>query len=282
MPRSAQHDDAGSGSQRPRVRPQEGYSGRSREPLPTRVDDLPDLPSGYALALGEGLSDLGLALEPATRVAIDAHVRLLLAWNQSINLTAVRDPAEVARLHVLDSLAALPLLHERRADRFVDLGSGGGFPGLPLAVALPAERALLVESVGKKARFLEAATAAAGAGQRIGVAATRAETLAADPGERERWPIVTARAVASLAELVELSFPLLAPGGALIAWKRGDLEAELASADRTARALGGGRTAVRDAQVPGLPGHRLVVVEKEGRTPAVYPRDPAERRRRPW
>ena len=72
------------------------------------------------------------------RTAIDNHVRLLLAWNRSINLTAVRDPEEVALAHVIDSLTAVTFLRERGIDRFVDLGSGGGFPGVPLAIALPA------------------------------------------------------------------------------------------------------------------------------------------------
>ena len=105
--------------------------------------------------------------------------------------------------------------------RFLDLGSGGGYPGLPLALALPAERALLVDSIAKKAAFLEVAVAAAGVAGRVEIAAARAESLAADRRHRERWPAVTVRAVASLAELVELAFPLLAPGGVLVAWKRG-------------------------------------------------------------
>jgi 16S rRNA (guanine527-N7)-methyltransferase len=97
------------------------------------------------------LLELGLSIDATVRRAIDDHVRLLLRWTEAINLTAIRDPAEAARLHVADSLAAVPVLRARSIDRFLDLGSGGGFPGLPLALALPAARAVLVESVGKKA-----------------------------------------------------------------------------------------------------------------------------------
>jgi 16S rRNA (guanine527-N7)-methyltransferase len=197
-------------------------------------------------------------------------------------LTAVRDPAEIARRHVVDSLAAVPELRRLEIRSFVDIGSGGGFPGIPLAAALPADRALLVESIGKKAAFLDAATVATGLGDRVDVAATRAEDLAADPRHRERWPGVVARAVAALPELVELAFPLLATGGSLVAWK-GDLEeAELAAGRRAVAALGGGRVAVVQGPAGSLPGHRLVVVTKRGRTGAGFPRSPAARKRQPW
>lgn len=261
--RGARHDDAGSGPRRrPRVRPQDGYLGRRGEPLPTRVDALPALPPAYAAALDAGLGELRLELPAAVRAAIDGHVRLLLAWTSSINLTALRDPVAVARLHVLDSLTAVPLFRARGVTRFVDIGAGGGFPGLPLALALPADAAVLVESIGKKARFLEVAAAAVGAGDRVTVAATRAESLARSAAQRERWQAVTARAVARLDELVELAFPLLAVGGVLVAWKRGQIEGELSAARRAATAVGGGRIDVLEAGTSELAGHVLVVVEK--------------------
>ncbi|MBI3748841.1 MAG: 16S rRNA (guanine(527)-N(7))-methyltransferase RsmG [Chloroflexi bacterium] len=216
------------------------------------------------------------------RAAIDGHVRLLLAWTGSINLTAIREPGPVALAHVVDSLTAVPLLRELRIDRFLDLGSGGGYPGIPLAAALPAARAVLAEPIGKKAGFLRTAIRATGLEGVAEAAAVRAEALAADSKHRGRWPAVTARAVATLADLVELSFPLLAPGGVLVAWKRGDLAVELAAAERAMLAMGGGRLDVRVVVVPGLEGHRLVVARAGGRVPATFPRDPAARKRRPW
>jgi 16S rRNA (guanine527-N7)-methyltransferase len=205
---------------------------------------------------------------------------LLIAWNAAINLTAIREPAEIAVRHVVDSLAAAPLLSD--VGGFVDLGSGGGFPGIPLAVALPVERVALVDSVGKKAAFLAAAVEVAGLSPRVGVAAARAEELASEGRHRERWPAVTARAVGSLAELVELAFPLLAVGGRLVAWKRGDVAAELLAARRAVTALGSGSIDEVPVRVTGLPGHLLVVVTKRGSTGAGFPRDPAVRRREPW
>jgi 16S rRNA (guanine527-N7)-methyltransferase len=255
---------------------------REREPLPSRVRDTPELPSGYHEALDEGLAAMGLALDPRARTAIDGHIRLLLAWTTAINLTAVRDPVAAATAHVLDSLAGVAPLRARGIDAVLDLGSGGGLPGIPLAAALPARDAVLVEPIGKKARFLATVLEATGLDGPTRVAATRAETLAADPHHRGRWAAVTARAVSALAELVELGFPLLADGGLLVAWKRGDLDGELAAADRAIEALGGGRLEVVDPAVPGLPEHRLVLVTRTGSVPAAYPRDPAARARRPW
>ena len=253
-----------------------------REPLPTRVEDVPPLPPSAIHALDAGVAALDLTLTPEARLAIEGHARLLLAWTQSINLTAIRDPDAVATAHIVDSLTAVEVFAARGIDRFLDLGSGGGYPGLPLAAALPAERALLVEPIAKKARFLEAVIAATGLTGTVEAAAVRSEALAADPRHRGRWPAVTARAVASLAELVELSFPLLAPGGILVAWKRGDLADEVAAAQRAMTALGGGSIEGEPVFVPGLDGHVLVVVTRRGHVPDAYPRDPGARRRRPW
>jgi len=255
---------------------------RSREPLPTRVEDTPTLPEAYHLALDAGLAALSLTLSSAARTAIDGHARLLIAWTTAINLTAIRDPGTVATAHVIDSLTALAILRERGADRMIDLGSGGGYPGLPIAAALPMARTLLLEPIGKKAAFLSAVVAATGLTDSVEAAAVRAEALATDGRHRGRWPAVTARAVASLADLVELSFPLLAPGGSLVAWKRGDLGPELASAERAVKALGGGTIEVRSVGVAGLETHRLVIASTLAAAPPEYPRDPATRKRRPW
>ena len=224
---------------------------------------------------------------PDARSVIAGHVRLLLAWNEAINLTAIRDPAAIAIRHVVDSLTAVRALQQRRVGRvdvsgFVDLGSGGGFPGIPLAAVLPFMRAVLVDSVGKKAAFLAAAVEATGLGARVAVATERAEVLARDPRHRERWPAVTARAVGALDELAELAFPLLVPGGVLVAWKRGDIDDEIAAARRALAGLGGGRIEVLPVSATGLLDHRLVVATKRGRTSDGFPRDPASRRRRPW
>ena len=253
-----------------------------REPLPTRVQDTAALPPAFGHALGRGLAELGLVLDPPARAAIDGHARLLLAWTAAINLTAIREPTAVATGHVVDSLTAVRWLRASDAVRVLDVGSGGGYPGLPIAAALPAAAVTLLEPIAKKATFLRTVVEATGLAVRVAVVTARAEDLAADPDRRATWSTVTARAVGPTADLVELAFPLLARGGALVVWKRGDLDAELAAARRTIDALGGGTLEVHDVAVDGLPGHRLVVATRTGRVPDQYPRDAAARRRRPW
>ncbi len=294
------YDDAGSGARTARRHNrQEGCLDRPRDPLPTRVADSPALPDTYGRALDDGLAAIGVRLEPAARSAIDGHIRLLLAWRDAINLTAIRDPAEIAVRHVVDSLTALRILESRGAGRLVDLGSGAGFPGLPLAAVATTGRVRLVESVAKKARFLQTVVEATGLADRAEVLALRAEALAVDRARTGRWDAVAARAVAPLAELVELAFPLLAPGGDLIAWKAasaldGD-GSELPAARRAIEAIDPGARIDVEVAVPAddagrtpapvaaLADHRLVVVRRSER-PIVgrWPRDPAARRRGPW
>ncbi len=122
--------------------------------------------------------------------------------------------------------------------------------------------------------------AAMGMDRRVAVAAERGEALAARADHRERWSVVTARAIGSLAEAAETGMPLVAIGGALIAWKRRPIDAELADATGLLRALGGRSPRIVDAGLVGRPNNILVVVDKIERTPDLYPRDPAMRRRR--
>jgi 16S rRNA (guanine527-N7)-methyltransferase len=184
---------------------------------------------------------------------------------------------------VLDSLTAAAVLRDGGVDRFLDLGSGAGFPGLPLALALPDARAVLVDSIAKKTAFLSTVVEAVGLGARIEVVTGRAEDLVAGR-QGGGYGAVVARAVASLPELIELALPLLATGGRLVAWKRAGsaLDEELRRADRALRELGGRELEMRPVEVEGLASHRLILARKRGPTPVGYPRSPTERRRRPW
>ena len=271
-----------------------------REPLPTDPARLPPLPHEFWQTVDDGAEALEIRLAPALRGAIEAHVRLLIAWNEAINLTALRLPELIARGHVLDSLAAAATVDgflsapARAGDRsMLDLGSGGGFPGLPLAFAVRPDRVALVDSVNKKAAFLRAA---AEAGTFAFVAAgdssppsrsspsapkTSPTNLNTGPAGRWSWRARWARCP----NLAELALPLLAVGGHLVAWKRdadGALRAELDAARATIKAVGGSRPVVRRVDPGGALGlrdHVLVTVRKARQTPDVYPRQPAERRR---
>ena len=182
---------------------------------------------------------------------------------------------------MLDSLAAAPVLRDLGISRFLDLGSGGGFPGIPLSAALGSDRVLLVDSVGKKVDFLSVVIKAVGLRTTTAAEQARAETLARDPRDREAWPAVTARAVASLGDLVEVALPLVAPGGVLVAWKGAAASEEVEAAGPALRALRAGPVRILDAGVPGLEDHRLVIVPRAGPIEARFPREPGERRRRP-
>jgi 16S rRNA (guanine527-N7)-methyltransferase len=228
------------------------------------------------------LPDLAARLDGPMLDRLEAYVALLLAANERFNLTRVTEPINVARTHLLDALAALPYLEEIGSGRAVDLGSGGGVPAIPIAIARPELSWLLVESVGKKARalsdFVDELRLPA-----LQVVAERAETVGRDPRYRETASLVTARAVAGLPVLAELALPLLAPGGQLLAWK-GPLtarDAELRQGARAVAQLGGARPEVLSAGIPQLGGHTFVRVAKQRSTPARYPRRPGEPARRP-
>jgi 16S rRNA (guanine527-N7)-methyltransferase len=262
---------------------EEARLNRQREPLPTDVGSLPPLPDEFERALGQALAILGLAPGGDARAAIDGHVRLLVAWNEAINLIAAAAPAEIAHRHVADSLAAVELIRSGPHGSILDLGSGGGFPGLPLAATLAESRVTLLDSIAKKTAFLEVVRQAVGLGERVDVATGRAEDLRPPSSAADGWDVVTARAVAALDDLVELALPLLVVGGRLIAWKRGNLSVELEAGRRAALALEAGEPAVHPFPTGlGLSGHVLVEVTKTGPTPSGYPRPPAVRKRRPW
>jgi 16S rRNA (guanine527-N7)-methyltransferase len=225
---------------------------------------------------------LGVRLQAVSLGSLERYVALLLEANRWVNLTRVVEPSAVARLHLLDSLAALPLLDDLRAETIVDIGSGGGLPALPLAIARPHTRWTLVEAVGKKAGLLAAFSQELGL-PNVTVVAERAETLGRQPSGRESHDLATARACAPLPVLTELSLPLVRTGGALLAWKGplSSASSELRAGQLAARQLGGGEPSVHDSGWQALGGHRFVLVPKVAATPPRFPRRPGEPGRRP-
>ncbi len=192
--------------------------------------------------------------------------------------TTVREPAEAVRVHLADALVALELDIVRGAARIADLGAGAGFPGLPLAVALPAAEVALVESVARKCAFVRAAADAAGLAN-VEVVPERAESWRAGLGTRD---LVTARALAPLAVLAEYAAPLLREGGALVAWKGRRDEQEERDAAAAAAALGLALDEVRFVRPYAGAQHRhLHVLRKVAPTPERFPRRPGMARKRP-
>jgi 16S rRNA (guanine527-N7)-methyltransferase len=232
------------------------------------------VPAEAAARLGRLSARYGLPAGAEARLA--ALLRLVEAEPSAI--TTVRDPIEGADVHVADSLVALDLPAVRAARRIADLGSGGGFPGLALAIALPDARVALVESVGRKCAFLAGAASELGLGN-VEVVNARAEAWEEGLSAHD---LVVARALAALPVLVEYAAPLLAPGGLLVAWK-GRLEtAEVADGRAAAEALG--MSAPQASAVEPFDGARdrhVYLSSKVSPTPARYPRRPGMARKRP-
>ena len=192
--------------------------------------------------------------------------------------TTVRAPEQALHTHIADSLVALELSDVRTATAIADLGAGAGFPGLPLAIALPDARVALVESVARKCAFIRSAAEAAGVAN-VDVVAERAEAWSAGIGTRD---LVTARALAPLAVLAEYAAPLLRDGGVLVAWKgRRDAEEER-DARAAAGALGLTMEEIRPVDpYPGADHRHLHVLRKVAPTPERFPRRPGMARKRP-
>jgi 16S rRNA (guanine527-N7)-methyltransferase len=233
--------------------------------------------------LATAASAIGISLSPAQVQAFRVYRDELLEWNRRFNLTAITDPAEVETRHFLDSLTVARAVPGGLGSHtpLADVGSGAGFPGIPLKIAFPALPLTLIEATGKKARFLEYIAARLGL-ENVTVVARRAEEAGRDPALREAFAVVVARALAPMAALAELTLPLCAVGGRVIAQKRGDIAAELRAAERAVLLLGGRLQETVPVSAPGLEdGRVLVVVDKTSPTPGQYPRRPGVPARRP-
>ena len=218
---------------------------------------------------------LGLALDAPQLAQFAEYTRLLREGNRRANLTAITDPGDVQVRHHLDSLTAL-LARPDWPDnlRVVDIGAGAGFPGLPIKIAFPGIKLTLVESVGKKTRFLEDLVTQLELDD-VTVVTARAEELGRAAGFRGQFDVALARGVAALPALIEYAMPLCKGHGRLLAWKGSDAPAEVAASAKALQALGAriaGRHSV-NALSPPLPKDRwIIAVEKVRRTPPAFPR----------
>lgn len=224
--------------------------------------------------LTDTLIEYGIAADMAARCG--AFARLLTEANASLNLTRITDERDMAVKHFLDSLAAAPLLSQ--GARVVDVGTGAGFPGVPLAVARPDLRLTLVESTGKKADFVRAA--AAELGLSVDCVHARAEELAQDARFRAQYDAAVSRAVAALPMLLELTAGFVRVGGQVIAYKGQAAAEEAAAAQQAARTLGLSPAELLPVGLPGA-AHALVRYGKQKDTPAAYPRRFAKIKARP-
>lgn len=217
------------------------------------------------------------ALDPAGREALGKVLEMLAAERASVSSVVDRRAWTV---HVADSLTGLEVAELREASRIADAGAGAGFPGLALAVALPASRVDLIESIGRKCDFMRGAIEAAGIGNATVIQA-RSEEWASGEG-REASDAVTARAVGRLSTLAELASPLLKPNGVLVAWKGKRDPDEESQLERAAEALAMRPEQILDVGDRAGSRHRhLHVIRKSGPTPPDLPRRPGMAKKRP-
>ena len=236
--------------------------------------------SGLGELLLEGASRMGIAMSGAQAEQFERYHRMLLEANARMNLTRVpEDLREAADRNYLDCIAPLAA-GLPPAQTAADVGSGAGFPGIPLAIMLPGTRFTLMDALGKRVAFLEAVIAALGLDARA--AHLRAEDAGRMPACRERFDLVTARAVAPLNVLCEYLLPLTRVGGMALALKGPGFEAELAEAEGALKLLGAGAVEARATDIPGRDwGHVAVWIEKAAPTPEKYPRRSGLARKRP-
>jgi 16S rRNA (guanine527-N7)-methyltransferase len=224
----------------------------------------------------------GIEFEPGDLDKLQRYLEMLLETNKRFNLTSITKPAEAWMRHIFDSLTLLPFIAESEDESMIDVGSGGGLPGVPLAIVLPEVDVTLLEATGKKARFLEDVVAALELAN-VEVVCQRAEAAGRDREQfREKFDVVTARAVGPLNALLELTTPFARVGGLVLAMKGAKAAEEIAAAAGAGVVTG----ALKKLKCEVVATHEagagvIVAIEKVGQTPKMYPRGPGEPKRNP-
>ena len=200
------------------------------------------------------------------------YYALLVEWNGKMNLTAMTEPGDVAVKHFIDSLSGWDGEVFQGNERIIDVGTGAGFPGIPLKIFQPGLRLTLLDSLNKRVRFLQAVVDALGL-QDVACIHGRAEEAARDKSLREGFDIAVSRAVARLPVLAEYCLPFVRVGGIFLAWKGLQYKEEAQEAGQAAKILGGGSIRMRRVELPGLEETRAILcIPKERPAPKAYPR----------
>jgi 16S rRNA (guanine527-N7)-methyltransferase len=222
-----------------------------------------------------GAKKLGLNINPKQVEQFETCYQELIDWNRKINLTSITDYEEVQVKHFLDSLTVTLAIKQEDFNKslsVIDVGSGAGLPGIPLKILLPGIRLKLLEATAKKAKFLEHLINKLGLDD-IEIVVGRAEEAAHKPQYREKFDLVTSRAVASLPALVELTLPFCAMGGVVVAQKKGDIAGEVDQSLKAITMLGGKLRGVKAIELAEFDDRRcLVIIDKVKPTPEEYPR----------
>jgi 16S rRNA (guanine527-N7)-methyltransferase len=230
--------------------------------------------------LEKGCKEFGIDLTAEQVAQFQQYQALLVEWNQKMNLTAIEDDEGVQTKHFLDCLAGVPIIAEElnesipptRSLRAIDVGSGAGFPGLPIKIVWPALKMTLLDGTGKKITFLQEVVKVLGL-KDVEVVQGRAEEVGQQPAFRGQFDLVTARAVARLNTLVEYLIPLARQNGYIMAYKGPNAAEEFMEAQKAIAILGGETVRFAPVNVPFLhEERRILLIKKASRTPNVYPR----------
>ena len=218
-------------------------------------------------------AEYGFALTEQQLDRFDRYAQLLVEWNEKMNLTAITQPRDIVIKHFLDSILALKAVELPQGASLVDVGSGAGFPSVPMLILRPDLKLTLLDSLNKRLIFLEALLAD------LGLEATRLHARAEEAGkgkQRQQFDCATARAVAQLNKLCEYCLPLVKEGGTFLALKGADGEAEAEGAAKAIRLLGGTLGEIKHYSLPDGDKRALVVIKKTSQTPPKYPRPSAQ------
>ncbi len=214
----------------------------------------------------------GVSLTEEQMGQFRTYENLLMDWNSRINLTAVRDIEGIRLKHFLDSLSCVKALGDLNGKSLIDIGTGAGFPGIPLRILFPQMRLTLVDSIGKKTDFCQFAVNTLHL-KGVRVLNTRSEELGADKAHREQYDVAVARAVAKLPILCEYLLPLVKIGGVMLAQKGESAQEETAAAPNAIAKLGGGDPVIIESTLPEVEGARFLIrIPKIAKTPTGYPR----------
>ena len=220
--------------------------------------------------LGRELKQIGIELDDYGLDRFDQYAERLVRWNEKVNLTAITDPDEIVIKHFVDSLYILKFIKMSPNQSLVDVGSGAGFPGLPLLIANPQLEVTFVDSVNKKLSFIK--DALNNAGLMANIINSRAEELGRNSDFRESFDYVTARAVAPLRVLAEYCLPLAKPDGFFVSMKGSNGLQELADAENAIKTLGGEVAKTAEYTLPNGDPRSIIIVRKISQTPTKYPR----------
>ncbi len=223
-------------------------------------------------SLEKGCKELGLDLSDQQVEQFLKFYELLVEWNKVMNLTGITDYEEVISKHFLDSLLLVKAYDMSSVESVIDIGTGAGFPGIPLKIVFPQKKFILLDSLGKRIKFLDVVVDNLGF-QKIELIHGRAEDYAKKEEYREQFDLAVSRAVANLASLSEYCIPFVKPGGAFIPYKSGNIQEELKQSEKAVSILGGKRIECKELLLPDTDITRsFVLIEKVKHTSRKYPR----------